>query len=241
MNILLPFKFDINLFIFLAVAFILSTIVGTISHEYGHYAVAKSLGYSATVSYGYTNWDDNKTKPFIDSISSKYSKELEANLDFPRKKEFDLIQDKQIKDSFWITLGGPIQTMLTGTIGLLLLLTQRRKILETKSIKLYQWLCIFLSLFWLRQFANLVTWTFSYFINGKFSLTGDEVSLALSLRFPKETLVVSTAIIGLAVSLFVIFKIIPIDKRITFISAGLFGGILGYLFWLVWVGPIIMP
>ena len=238
---MLPFKFDIKLFLFLSLAFILSTIIGTVSHEYGHYTVAKSLGYSSTVSYGYTNWDDSKTRPFIDSIFSKYSKELEANLDFPRKKEFDLIQDKQMKDAFWITLGGPIQTMLTGTIGFLLMLTQRRKILETKSIKLYQWFYIFLSLFWLRQFANLVTWTVGYFINGKFSLTGDEVSLAISLRLPKETLVVSTAIIGLAVSLFVIFKIIPIDKRITFISAGLFGGILGYLFWLVWVGPIIMP
>ncbi|WP_462221836.1 hypothetical protein [Ferruginibacter sp.] len=225
----------------MSLAFILSTIIGTVSHEFGHFTVAKSLGYSSTVSYGYTNWDDSKTRPFIDSVFSKYSKELEANLDFPRKKEFDLIQERQRKDAFWITLGGPIQTMLTGTIGLLLLLTQRRKILETKSIKLYQWLCIFLSLFWLRQFANLVTWTVGYFINGEFSLDGDEVRLALSLGLPKATLAVSSAIIGLAILTFVIFKIIPIDKRITFISAGLFGGIFGYLFWLVWVGPILMP
>jgi hypothetical protein len=241
MNISLPFKFDIKLFLFLALAFILSTIIGTVSHEYGHYTVAKSLGYSSTVSYGYTNWHDSKTRPFIDSIFSKYSKELEANLDFPRKKEFDLIQDKQTKDAFWITLGGPIQTMLTGTIGLLLLLTQRRIIRETKSIKIYQWLCIFLSLFWLRQFANLVIWIIGYFINGKFSLNGDEVGLALFLNLPKGTIAISTALIGLAVLFFVIFRIIPVDKRITFISAGLLGGIFGYLFWLIWFGPIIMP
>ena len=146
-----------------------------------------------------------------------------------------------MKDAFWITLGGPIQTMLTGTIGFLLLLNQRRKFIETKNIKLYQWVCIFLSLFWLRQFANLVTWTIGYFINGKFSSNGDEVGLALSLKVPKGTIAISTALIGLAVLTFVIFKIIPIDKRITFISAGLFGGIFGYLFWLVWVGPILMP
>ena len=89
MKILLPFKFDIKLFIYLAIAFIFSTIVGTISHEYGHYTVAKYLGYTSTVSYGYTNWDDIKTRPFVDSVFSKYSKELESNLDFPRKKEFD--------------------------------------------------------------------------------------------------------------------------------------------------------
>lgn len=241
MKNLLPYKFDINLFLFLSLVFILSTIVGTISHEFGHFTVAKYLGYSSTISYGYTNWDDSKSRPFMDSISSKYSNELEANLDFSGKKEFDLIREKQMKDAFWITLAGPIQTMLTGTIGFLLLLTQRRKILETKSINFYQWLCIFLSLFWLRQLANLVTWLIGYFFNGKFSVDGDEVELALSLRLPKETLVVSTGIIGLAILIFIIFKIIPINKRITFISAAIFAGILGYLFWLVWVGPIIMP
>ena len=225
----------------MSLAFILATIIGTVSHEYGHFAVAKSLGYSSTVSYGYTNWDDSETRPFIDSIFLKYSKELEANLDFPRKKEFDLIQDKQMKDSFWITLGGPIQTMLTGTIGVLLLLNQKRKILKTNAINPYQWLCIFLSLFWLRQLANLVTWTIGYFINGKFSLYGDEIGLALSLKLPKGTIAISTSLIGLAILTFVIFKIIPVDKRITFISAGLLGGIFGYVFWLFWVGPILMP
>jgi len=225
----------------LSLAFILSTIVGTISHEYGHHTIAKYLDYSSTVHYGYTNWDDNKTRPFVDSIFSRYSKELESNLYFPKKKEFCLIQEKQMKDGFWITLGGPIQTMLTGTIGFLLLLKQRKKIIETKKINLYQWFYIFLSLFWLRQFANLFMWVFGYFINRNISLSGDEVGLALSLRLPKETLAVSTAIIGFAVLFFVIFKIIPIDKRFTFISAGLFGGIFGYLFWIVWVGPILMP
>lgn len=225
----------------MSLAFSLSTVIGTVSHEYGHYTVAKSLGYSSTVSYSYINWYDNKTIPFVDSVFSKYSKELESNLDFPGKKEFEKIQDKQIKDSFWITLGGPIQTMLTGTIGFILLQHQRKKIFETKSIHLYRWLCIFLALFWLRPLANSVTWTIGYFINGKFSLNGDVIKLALSLGLPKETLAVSTAIIGFAVLIFVIFKIIPSDKRFTFISAGLFGGIFGYLFWLSWVGPILMP
>jgi hypothetical protein len=241
MKILLPFKFNIKLFLLLSLAFILSTIIGTVSHEFGHYTVAKYLGYSSTVSYGYTVWDDNNTMPFIDSTFSKYSNEIESNHDFPGKQEFDLIQKKQMKDDFWITLCGPIQTMLTGTIGFLLLLNQRKKIFETKRIKLYQWFCVFLSLFWLRQFANLVTWTIGYLVNGKFSSNGDEIRLAISLRLPKETIAISTAVIGLAVLIFVIFRIIPIDKRIIFISAGLFGGIFGYLFWLVWVGPILMP
>ena len=225
----------------MSLAFFISTIVGTVSHEFGHFTVAKYLGYTSTVSYGYTNWDDNNTRPFIDSTFSKYSKEIQFNLDYPRKNEFDQIRQTQNKDEFWITLGGPIQTMLTGTLGLLLLLNQRTRIFKSQRINVYQWLCIFLSLFWLRQFANLVTWIIGYFIKGKFSLKGDEIKLALSLGLPKETLAVLTAIVGLLILIFVVFKVIPIDKRITFISSGFFGGIFGYLFWLYWVGPIVMP
>jgi hypothetical protein len=225
----------------LSLAFILSTIIGTVSHEYGHYTVAKSLGYSSTVSYGYTYWEDSKTRPFIDSTYSKYSKEINTKADFPRKNEFDLIHNKQMNDDFWITLGGPVQTMLTGTLGMFLVLYQRRKILTTQRLNFYQWFCIFLSLFWLRQFANLVTWIIGYFLKGKFSLNGDEIILALSLAIPKATLAILTAIIGLLISMFVIFKVIPADKRTTFIAAGFFGGIFGYIFWLYLIGPIVMP
>ena len=238
---MLTLKFDIKLFLLLVIAFIVSTILGTVSHEFGHFTVAKYLGYSSTVSYGYTNWDDNKTRPFIDSTFSKFPKEIQTNIDFPRKNEFDIIQHKQMKDDFWISLGGPVQTMLTGTLGIFLLMAQRRKILKTQKINFYQWFCIFLSLFWLRQFANLATWIIGYFLKGKFSLNGDEIGLAISLGLPKGTLVILTAIVGLLILVYVIFKVIPIDKRTTFISAGFFGGIFGYVFWLYWVGPIIMP
>ena len=82
---MLQLKFDIKLFAFLAVAFIISTISGTLSHEYGHYAVAKYLGYSSKVSYGYTNWNDKATDQFMDSAYLNYSKEIDLNLDFPQK------------------------------------------------------------------------------------------------------------------------------------------------------------
>lgn len=219
----------------------LSTVAGTVSHEFGHYAIAKYLGYSLTIGYDHTHWDDSKNQPFIDSVFLKHPDELEVNHDFPKKSKFQEIQNKKMQDAFWITLAGPIQTISTGTVGFLLLLTQRKKIKKAKTIKIYQWFYIFLSLFWLRQLANVFLWTIGYFINGNLSENGDEVKLAIFLNLPKESIIVSTAIVALPVLSFVIFKIIPADKRITFISAGFFGGIFGYLSWLVWFGPIIMP
>ncbi|MFC4262638.1 hypothetical protein ACFOWM_07105 [Ferruginibacter yonginensis] len=225
----------------MSLAFFLSTIIGTLSHELGHYTVAKSLGYYSKVSYGYTIWDDTTNRPFIDSIYSKYYKEIESNQDFPRKKEFDLIQKKYNKDGFYITLGGPIQTMLTGSFGFILLLTQKRKIIERDRINPYQWLSIFLCLFWLRQSVNFIVWVITYLINNKVLTRSDEIRIAISLSLPKESLTIFTALVGIAVLIFVIFKIIPTKKRFTFILAGLFGGTFGYFFWLFWIGPKLMP
>jgi hypothetical protein len=238
---MVPLKFDIKLFLFLSVTFFISTIIGTVSHEFGHYALAKSLGYNVSVSYGYTYWNDLKTEPFIDSIYTKYNNEIELKTTFPQQEKFDKIQAKESKDDFLIILGGPFQTILTGTVGFFLMLKQKIKINKTNKITIYQWFCIFLTMFWLRQLANSVTWVIGYFINNKFSLNGDEVIIALDLNLPKGMIVFSTAIIAFLLLLFIIFKIITPLKRITFILAGLFGGILGYLFWLVWLGPIIMP
>lgn len=238
---MLPFKFDIKLFALLFLAFVVSTIVGTISHEYGHYAVAKYLGYSSTISYGYTNWNDKATDKFMDSTYLNYSKEIELQLDFPRKKEFDLIEKKQIHDGFWITVGGPLQTMFTGTLGFLFVFFYRKKIGNKNALSISQWIIIFLSLFWLRQIAILVTWVAGYFFTGQFSLGGDEIGLAINLGLPMVTILSITALIALGLLAFIIFKILPVNVRFTFILAGFFGGIFGYFFWLFWIGPILLP
>ena len=238
---MLQLKFDIKRFTFLFLAFIISTIVGTVSHEYGHYTVAKYLGYSSTVSYGYTNWNDKATDEFMDSTYLNYSKEIELQLDFPGKKEFYLIQKKQTKDEFRITLGGPFQTMLTGTLGFILVCYQRNKIRKANVLLCSQWIIIFLSLFWLRQFANLITWVAGYFFNRQFSLSGDEIRLAISLGLPTGTILIMTALIAIGLLTFIIFKILPAHIRLTFILAGFFGGIFGYFFWLFWIGPILLP
>ena len=160
---------------------------------------------------------------------------------FPEKNKFHLIQKKQIKDGFWITLGGPFQTMLTGTVGFLLIFFQRKKIRNANALSFFQWIIIFLSLFWLRQFANLVTWVAGYVFKGQFSLNGDEIGLAIHLGLPIGAISIITAFIALGLLSFIIFKILPVNIRLTFILAGLAGGIFGYFFWLIWIGPILLP
>lgn len=46
---------------------------------------------------------------------------------------------------------------------------------------------------------------------------------------------------GIVILAVVIFKFIPIKQRLTFMAAGLVGGVTGFVFWLILFGKIIMP
>jgi hypothetical protein len=140
-----------------------------------------------------------------------------------------------------IIMGGPLQTMITGTIGLLLLFRNRVSILSAEKLSFGRWIPVFLSLFWLRQLTNLITWLAGYVLNGQFSRGGDEIRLGRNFDFPGWIILSSTALIALIISLKVIFKYIPIQQRFTFILSGLVGGVLGYYFWLESFGEIIFP
>src|SRR6185503_3833515 len=84
---LLPRAFDKKLFAMLVAAFVFATIIGTLSHEFGHYIVARVLGQRASIHYAYAN----NHGPEMDSIYSiyiRYEKEIESDSPFPEKERF---------------------------------------------------------------------------------------------------------------------------------------------------------
>jgi hypothetical protein len=205
--------FDKKLFVYLSFAFIIATIAGTLSHESGHYITAKVLGYEAHIHYASTSW-------WIES---------------------ETIPGNLYSDSFYITLGGPVQTILTGTIGLLLLFFTRRSFQKTEKLSFRQWTFIFITLFWLRQIANIVVWLCSYLFTGTLTTQGDEIKLGMHLHIPGWIIISTTAITGIIILFIVIFRFIPKTQRLTFIISGLIGGIAGYVIWIGWLGKIMMP
>lgn len=203
---------DKKLFTGLFFSFIAATIIGTLSHELGHYIVAKSQGYDARINYGATFWSSpDPNHPIIPS------------------------------SPIAMTLGGPIQTMFTGAIGLVLLYSYRKKFYHADKLSHGQWSIIFLSLFWLRQTANFCTWLGGYFLNGNFSSRSDEIRIANYFDLPNWTVISITAIIGAFVLAIITFKFIPPRQRTTFLTAGLTGGIAGFYLWLIQFGKYIMP
>ena len=73
-------KISINikyLFVF-SILFILFTVIGTVSHEYGHMAVAKYLGYETVLHYGSVNYYpigylDDKDAIEYNSLTKEYA------------------------------------------------------------------------------------------------------------------------------------------------------------------------
>lgn len=205
-------EFDFRLFLFLCLGFIIFTPIGTLTHELGHYIMAKYLGYNAEIDYAHTYY-------------------------------YPVYSAKRISlsDEKIITLAGPIQTILTGTLGVLILFYKRKDYMYSKKISLAEWSIIFFSLFWLRQPMNFLMYCIKRVFNSNYKSNGDEFCLAEYFGLPYYSISLITAIIGVGVLYFVVFKIIPIELRATFITSLILGGIFGYLIWLHWLGKFILP
>lgn len=232
--------FDLKLFLILTFSFIIMTVIGTLSHECGHYAVAKYFGYDARIDYQSTHIDRSTKRHYLNLTYQKYIHAYQKNLDFPEKVKYNKIRLEYRRQSIWILLGGPLQTMITGTIGLIFLIIYRKKVFSSNKTSFAGWLLVFCSLFWLRQSANSVLWTLAYLFTGEKSIRGDEMKLARYFNFNIWTIHGITAIIGFIV-LFIVIRMLPKNQVLTFLAAGLVGGISGYYLWLIQFGKYILP
>jgi hypothetical protein len=230
-----------KLFLSLVTTFILFTIIGTLTHELGHYGAAKYLGLTPILHYQSVTLELSKNDIELDKIYGLYQKEIDAKQDFPAKKRYDELMEIETKNDFIHRAAGPIQTMLMGTIGFILLLLYRKHFFATPQLNIRQWILIFFSLFWLREvFDTVMALSKLIFIKEK-EFYGDEFILSEYLSLGNFGLPVITAIVGLAVCMIVVFKFVPAAQRKMLIAAGFVGGIIGFVVWMYLLGPKLMP
>lgn len=235
------FEINIKKLLVIIIAFVIFTAIGAVSHEYGHILVAKSFGYDTFLHYGSMNYHFGELKDKLDDIYIDYQTDIEHGNDFEKKAEYQHGLKKLASNGFWIAIGGPLQTILTGTIGLLFLIYRKKKI-KLYGLKFIDWLAIFLTLFWLREVSNLVLSIIDEMITPIGSwFGGDEKDISIYLNLWEGTFSVVLGLIGLFITLFVIFKVIPKRLRITFIIGGIFGGLIGFYLWMFIIGPVILP
>jgi len=224
-----------------SILFGLFSVIGTVSHEYGHMMAAQYLGHPTTLHYGSMEWDNtyfrNKAKPYREGCLF----EIRNNIPFPDKERYEKITADYNRHRCWITLGGPAQTMLTGTLGFILLL-YRRYNRDDRYFRKSDWLLVFLSLFWTRQIFNLghsILAGLLGFSEGYFG--GDEARLSDEFGLYPGSIPIGTALIGMLICAWVVFKVIPRDYRIIFIASGFIGGLSGFVGWMYFIGPVLLP
>ena len=234
-------QIDIKKLIIFIIAFVIFTAIGAVSHEYGHILLAKSFGYDTFLHYGSMNYSFGELKDKLDDIHTDYKTDIENGTDFEKKAEYQRGLKKLASNGFWIAIGGPLQTILTGTIGLLFLIYRKKKI-KLYGLKFIDWLAVFLTLFWLREVFNLVISIIDEMIAPIGSwFGGDEKDISIYLNLWEGTFSVVLGLIGLFITLFVIYKVIPNRLRFSFIIGGVFGGSIGFYLWMFVIGPIILP
>lgn len=203
---------SIKLYIHLISAFALTVVVGTVSHEYAHYVTARLLGYKAQIHYSSTTWQKEERVPFDEE-----------------------------KENCIILTAGVLQTIITGTAGLLLLLRKRRLYPKSEWLVFKEWVVVFLTLFWLRQTVNCISMVGKYVVLGEFSRNADEVKIEQYLHLPTNVLSYATGVIGSAILIYIIVTIIPVRQRLPFILSGFIGGIGGYVLWIHGIGYYALP
>lgn len=236
-NKLLLKPFNFKLLISLIVGFATTLIIGVQIHTIGHYAIAKAIDRNSTLYWGtYGTPCDSENRNFRKLCYEKYAYEIEHNLDFPYKNVFDYINLKSEEKWSWVKYGGPIITMIIGSLGFGLLLFYRKKMIANHpNISLKYWIFIFASLFWLeRTIYALVDLAF-YTFNGRPFRNCDRYDTEYGLL--PLSIEVLTGLIGIAVLLALVFHFIPKNKRLTFIIAGCIGPIMGALLWYLFFIP----
>jgi len=219
--------------------FILFTVIGTLSHELGHIAVAKYLGYDSMLDFGSISWYpkgylEDPVLQELNAIVETYGydnyevwpEEIALKVESLSKilnENYPIISETDI---FYITLGGPIQILLTSGIGLLVLYL-RRKVWRIR-FQFVDGVAVLMSLFASREVFNYVHALYGIICFSESEIIADEFKISKYLGF-NEWLIPSLAmVIGVLISAYVIFKIVPIRYRFTFILFGLIGGLVGY-------------
>jgi hypothetical protein len=238
---MLPFILQKRLFVILTLVFVAFAVIGTLSHEGGHYLMARYYGFNKVrIHYAATTYGDFQDNDTLKAIYSRNKYAIEHDWPYAEEQRYKELKEKLNHELFYMTMAGPMQTMMTGSLGFILILIFGVSFRSTNQLKAWQWLFVFVALFWMRQAFNLVTSLVVYISKGHFG-HGDETSLYRYIGWPPVMGYLLTGTIAIIILLIIVFGYIPVKQRFTLLAAGLVGGVGGSILWLCLVGPLLMP
>lgn len=199
--------------------FFIAAVVGTLAHECGHAVVGEMIGYKTRISYAYTY--------------------CENCLDIFNAAKNGKSMDVYRYNRMLFTLGGPMQTILTGLAGIIGLLYVRRK-QQIDAYNIKHLLLLALSFFWSRFVFNEVFLWGRYWLTGEYSRRGDETKLFSYFDIVHVYGHAVLFIIGCLLLSWITFVLLK-KHRLQFIVWGGLGSLSGGLLWLYVIGEYILP
>lgn len=204
-----------NLRIFLY--FFIAAIAGTLLHECGHALASMYFGFHPQIHYS-----------FCEKMSA-------AEWDAVDK---GLLVFKPYPHAIWITLGGPLQTLFTGTVGIVgLCILRRRAVIDAGKAWHLFW--IVLAFFHSRWVINSIGILYKHYVTGKHS-NADEVKLMRYWNIDIATGTWAMLLVSCALLAYITFVLVK-KHRWQLIVFGGAGSVAGGWFWLKWAGPVLMP
>lgn len=137
-----------------------------------------------------------------------------------------------------VTLGGPVQTMVTGTLGLGLLWRLRGQAWGGRHL-----VALLMALFWSREVFNAaayVVFRVGGMVPAERLVQGDELKLGLALGGPPELVLAVTGLVGALAVLWVALEVRR-SERVPLVVGGGVGSLLGFALWMQIVGPVLLP
>lgn len=139
--------------------------------------------------------------------------------------------------SFYITLGGVFILDMISIISLFVLIFKRGKLPSWLSLT-----AIFFSMLIYRHILLSLTGLAISLTQGKpMSYGRDETELANYLLVSNRTIGIPLLIIAVISCCLLFFVVLNREIRLRFLIATIIGGVIGYIGWLSYLGPLIMP
>lgn len=204
-------------------AFLIAAVLGTLLHECGHIVAAWFCGcrqFHLGYSYMYAYDCNVDYYPPLTTLGEEYNRVL-------------------VNKRLWEVVGGPLQTNLTGLLGIVLLyrLSRRRVVDAFKNLDLfYIVLCFFLS----RNIFNSLTGFLSVKVTTRQYTRADETKLFYHFGINHTVGYTLMLLIASALLAYVVFVLVKKHRWQLILWGGL-GSVVGGVVWLRWLGPILLP
>ncbi len=230
-------SFNSRIFALTIFCFVLMTIIGTVTHELGHYAAACYFNLEPKLYHDRITYNIDNLYDRIDEIYKNNKFEIQNNLNYPSKELYSKLYDELDFAPMIISVCGPLQTIAFGTLAFIILVI--RKKINTDTFSKFDYLLAYFSLFWSREVMILFLPLAEGFLFNTSYFGGDEVRISRHFGLWEGTVPILTGLVGLYVCSKVVFYYIPASHRSSFFTGGITGSVIGYAFWMEFLGPIL--